>query len=75
MSDKFLTSVVFAASGSVYATKVELAAKIPSGVTMNTGTTAERTALGLTLTTANIGTDFYDETEERPYRWNGTDWV
>jgi hypothetical protein len=47
-----------------------------NGVVLNTGTTATRTAISLTLTTANKGKYlFFDETESRPYWWSGTEWV
>ena len=47
-----------------------------NGVTIQSGTTVERTALGLTLTAADKGYYcFFDETEGRPYWWYGTKWV
>ena len=48
---------------------------VTSGVSFNRGTTAQRTALGLTLTASNINTQFFDTDENRPYWWNATGWV
>ena len=47
-----------------------------NGFHFETGTTAERTALGLTLTATDKGYyQFFDETEGRLYIWYGTKWV
>jgi hypothetical protein len=47
----------------------------PSGITISSGTTAERTVLGATLSVDNKGTQFFDTDDERNYWWNGTAWV
>ena len=39
------------------------------------GTTAERTAYGATLSSSDIPTMFFDTDLDRPYWWNGSEWV
>ncbi len=47
-----------------------------NGITIDRKTTAERVALGLTLSVLDEGYYYiYDLDEERPYWWNGTAWV
>jgi len=43
--------------------------------TINKGTTAQRNALGATLTPTSPVIGFLDTDEGRPYWWSGTEWV